>query len=91
MFQDNGMLLKPVFAIYSSSSSFNTKMLCLNKKVILITLELGTADFIIHHIHAFTIHVALLIYMKAILYARESRSLSSKLELGWLYPMIIYT
>ena len=91
MFQDNGMLLKPVFAIYSSSSSFNTKMLCLNKKVILITLELGTADFIIHHIHAFTIHVALLICMKAILYARESRSLSSKLELGWLYPMIIYT
>ena len=91
MFQDNGMLLKPVFAISSSSFSSNTKMLCLNKKVILITLELGTADFIIHHIHAFTIHVALLICMKAILYARESRSLSSKLELGWLYPMIIYT
>ena len=68
MFQDNGMLLKSVFAIYSSSFSSNTKILCLNKKVILIILELGTADFIIHHIHAFTIHVALLIYMKVDLY-----------------------
>lgn len=86
MFQDNGILLKPVFAICWSYFSSNTEMLCLHKKVILISLELGTADFIVHHIHAFTIHVALLICMKALLYARESRSLSSKLELGWIYP-----
>lgn len=86
MFQDNGLLLKPVFAIVSSYFSFDTKMLCLHKKVILISFELGTADFIVHHIHAFTIHITLLICMKAILYARESRSLSTKLELGWIYP-----
>jgi photosystem I P700 chlorophyll a apoprotein A1 len=86
MFQDNGMLLKPVFAICSSYFSSDTKMLCLYKKVILIRVELGTADFIVHHVHAFTIHIALLICMKALLYARESRPLSSKLELGWIYP-----
>lgn len=34
--------------------SFDIKML--DKKVIKITQELGTADFIVHHIHAFTIH-----------------------------------
>ena len=32
---------------------------------------LGPAGFIVHHIHAFTIHVALLILLKGILYARN--------------------
>jgi photosystem I P700 chlorophyll a apoprotein A1 len=61
-------------------------MSCLHKKVILISVELGTGDFIVHHIHAFTIHIALLICMKGILYARKSRFISLKLELGWIYP-----
>jgi len=86
MFRDNGMLLKPVFAIRSHIFSLDIKMSCLHKKVILISVDLGTGDFIVHHIHAFTIHIALLICMKAFLYARESRSLSLKLELGWIYP-----
>ena len=46
---------------------------------------LGTADFMVHHIHAFTIHVALLILSKDILYARNSRLVSDKLELGFRY------
>lgn len=58
----------------------------LDKKVIRITQELGTADFIVHHIHAFTIHVALLILSKGILYARNSRLVHDKLELGFRYP-----
>ena len=58
----------------------------LDKKVIRITQQLGTADFIVHHIHAFTIHVASLILSKAILYARNSRLVSDKLELGFRYP-----
>ena len=40
--------------------SFDIKML--DKKVIKITQELGTADFIVHHIHAFTIHTTLFIF-----------------------------
>ena len=47
---------------------------------------MGTADFIVHHIHAFTIHIALLILSKGILYARNSRLVSDKLELGFRYP-----
>lgn len=48
----------------------------LDKKIIRITQELGTADFIVHHIHAFTIHVTLLILSKGVLYARNSRFVS---------------
>ena len=35
--------------------------------------SLGTADFMVHHIHAFTIHTTALILMKAVLYTRSSR------------------
>ena len=47
---------------------------------------MGTADFLVHHIHAFTIHLPLLILSKGILYARNSRLVSDKLELGFRYP-----
>ena len=58
----------------------------LDKKVIKITQELGTADFIVHHIHAFTIHTTLFILSKGILYARNSRLVSDKFQLGFRYP-----
>jgi photosystem I P700 chlorophyll a apoprotein A1 len=86
MFQDNAISLKPVFAIFLHTFSLDTEVLCSHEKVVLMTLDLGTADFMVHHIHAFTIHVTLLICVKAFLYARGSRLLSSKLELGWIYP-----
>jgi len=40
----------------------------------------------VYHIHAFTIHVTLLILLKGLLYARSSRLVSDKLELGFRYP-----
>ena len=51
-----------------------------------ITQELGTADFLVHHIHAFTIHTTLLILSKGILYTRNSRLVSDKFQLGFRYP-----
>ena len=98
IFHDNSIQLKPVFAGWVQSEqsagakvhillrivSFDIKML--DKKVIRIAQELGTADFMVHHIHAFTIHIALLILSKGILYARNSRLVSDKLELGFRYP-----
>ena len=62
IFDDNSIQLKPLFASWVQSFpslSFDIKML--DKKVIKITQELGTADFLVHHIHAFTIHTTLLI------------------------------
>ncbi|KAL9989936.1 Photosystem I P700 chlorophyll a apoprotein A1 [Helianthus debilis subsp. tardiflorus] len=41
-------------------------------KVALLPIPLGTADFLVHHIHAFTIHVTVLILLKGVLFARSS-------------------
>jgi photosystem I P700 chlorophyll a apoprotein A1 len=94
IFHDNeisSIQLKPVFAGWVQRNLLTNHLVqldiaMLDKKVIRITQELGTADFIVHHIHAFTIHVALLILSKGILYARNSRLVSDKLELGFRYP-----
>ena len=87
MFTDNSIQLKPFLAIWVQSQtivSFDTEVL--DGKVVRCCQQLGTADFMVHHIHAFTIHVTLLILLKAILYARSSRLVSDKLELGFRYP-----
>jgi photosystem I P700 chlorophyll a apoprotein A1 len=82
MFADNSIGLKPVFVLLPLG--FDIEML--DGKVARLTQELSTADFMVHHIHAFTIHVTLLVLLKGILYARSSRLVSDKLELGWRYP-----
>jgi photosystem I P700 chlorophyll a apoprotein A1 len=84
IFHDNSIQLKPVLALMNSF--IQPDIFMLDKKLICITQELGTADFIVHHIHAFTIHVALLILSKGILYGRSSRLVSDKFDLGFRYP-----
>ena len=69
---DNSIQLKPVFAGKVLEMWFPR--------------ELGTGDFQVHHIHAFTIHLPLLILSKGILYARNSRFVCVKSELGFRYP-----
>merc|ERR1719410_1904022 len=98
IFYDNSIQLKPVFATWvQSEQSAGAKVHTLSRivsfdvevldgKVIRMTQELGTADFMVHHIHAFTIHTTLLILLKGVLYARNSRLVSDKLELGFRYP-----
>ena len=87
MFSDNSIQLKPILTIWVQSLrliSYDIEIL--DRKVILMSQEFGTADFMVHHIHAFTIHVALLIILKGVLYARSSRLISDKSELGFRYP-----
>jgi photosystem I P700 chlorophyll a apoprotein A1 len=55
-------------------------------KVAMSAIPLGTADLMIHHIHAFTIHVTVLILLKGVLYARSSRLIPDKSELGFRFP-----
>nr|Q9AL93.2 RecName: Full=Photosystem I P700 chlorophyll a apoprotein A1; AltName: Full=PsaA [Prochlorothrix hollandica] len=55
-------------------------------KVAMSAIPLGTADFMVHHIHAFTIHVTVLILLKGVLYARNSRLVPDKAELGFAFP-----
>ncbi|KAG9438783.1 hypothetical protein H6P81_021263 [Aristolochia fimbriata] len=60
-------------------------MIC-RGKVALLPIPLGTADFLVHHIHAFTIHVTVLILLKGVLFARSSRLIPDKANLGFRFP-----
>lgn len=91
IFDDNSIILKPVFAVIiqlvlEESRLVSLDIKILDKKLPYGTQELETTDFIVHHIHAFTIHLPLLILSKGILYASNSRLVSDKLELGFGYP-----
>lgn len=55
-------------------------------KVAMMPIALGTADFLIHHIHAFTIHVTVLVLFKGVLFARGSRLVPDKANLGFRFP-----
>ncbi|MGJ3253400.1 MAG: photosystem I core protein PsaA [Elainellaceae cyanobacterium] len=55
-------------------------------KVAMMPITLGTADFLIHHIHAFTIHVTVLVLLKGVLFARNSRLIPDKSNLGFRFP-----
>ncbi|KAL9990525.1 putative photosystem I [Helianthus debilis subsp. tardiflorus] len=88
MFSDTAIQLQPVFAQWIQ----NTHALApgatapVGGKVALLPIPLGTADFLVHHIHAFTIHVTVLILLKGVLFARSSRLIPDKANLGFRFP-----
>lgn len=49
-------------------------------------VPLGTADFLIHHIHAFQIHVTTLVLLKGTLDARSTSLIPDKYTLGFRFP-----
>lgn len=55
-------------------------------RVAMMPIPLGTSDFLVHHIHAFTIHVTVLILLKGVLFARSSRLIPDKYNLGFRFP-----
>jgi len=68
------------------SEVFNGKVVEVGGKIAMSPIPLGTADFMIHHIHAFTIHVTLLILLKGVLFSRSSRLIPDKAQLGFRFP-----
>ncbi|CAN1209400.1 photosystem I core protein PsaA [Tumidithrix helvetica PCC 7403] len=70
----------------SVSPIFGGDVLAIGGKVAAAPMVLGTADFLVHHIHAFTIHVTVLILLKGVLFARNSRLVPDKSELGFRFP-----
>jgi photosystem I P700 chlorophyll a apoprotein A1 len=74
------------YASAGVSPVFGGDTLIIGNKVAAGHIALGTADFLIHHIHAFTIHVTVLILLKGVLYARSSRLIPDKAELGFRFP-----
>ncbi|CAN6801439.1 unnamed protein product [Brassica oleracea] len=61
------------------------ELVAVGGKVALLPIPLGTADFLVHHIHAFTIHVTVLILLKGVLFARSSRLIPDKANLGFRF------
>jgi len=87
MFTDVAMPLKPIFATWVQSlrpAAFDLETL--DQRVVTLAQELGTADFLTHHIHAFTVHCTVLVFIKGGLYARCSSLVSDKVVLGVRYP-----
>jgi photosystem I P700 chlorophyll a apoprotein A1 len=62
-------------ALSGVSEVFGGSVVAVAGKVAAAPMTLGTADFMVHHIHAFTIHVTVLILLKGVLYSRSSRTL----------------
>ncbi|MFN6560234.1 MAG: photosystem I core protein PsaA [Nostoc sp. ChiSLP01] len=73
-------------ALEPVSYVFGGGILAVGGKVAAAPIALGTADFLIHHIHAFTIHVTVLILLKGVLFARSSRLIPDKANLGFRFP-----
>ncbi|KAJ1254903.1 hypothetical protein BS78_K309000 [Paspalum vaginatum] len=62
------------------------ELVAIGGKVTLLPIPLGTTDFLVHHIHAFTIHVTVLILLKVVLFAHSSRLIPDKANLGFRFP-----
>ncbi|MDM3849546.1 MAG: photosystem I core protein PsaA [Aphanizomenon gracile PMC627.10] len=73
-------------ALQVVSHAFGGGIVAIGDKIAMMPITLGTADFMVHHIHAFTIHVTVLILIKGVLYARSSRLIPDKANLGFRFP-----
>jgi photosystem I P700 chlorophyll a apoprotein A1 len=68
------------------SPIFGGDIIAVGGKVSMMPMALGTADFMVHHIHAMTIHITVLILLKGVLFARSSRLIPDKAKLGFGFP-----
>ena len=73
-------------SLATASYAFGGDVISVGNKVAMMPISLGTADFMVHHIHAFTIHVTVLILVKGFLFARNSRLIPDKSNLGFRFP-----
>ena len=73
-------------ALTTASYAFGGDIVAIGSKIAMMPIKLGTADFMVHHIHAFTIHVTVLILFKGVLFARNSRLIPDKANLGFRFP-----
>nr|UAD84198.1 photosystem I P700 apoprotein A1 [Gracilaria changii] len=73
-------------ALATASYAFGGDIIAINNKIAMMPIKLGTADFMVHHIHAFTIHVTVLILVKGFLFSRNSRLIPDKSNLGFRFP-----
>nr|QCI06296.1 photosystem I P700 apoprotein A1 [Dictyurus purpurascens] len=73
-------------SLTTASYAFGGDIISIGDKIAMMPIKLGTADFMVHHIHAFTIHVCVLILVKGFLFSRNSRLIPDKSNLGFRFP-----
>ncbi|MCD7456674.1 hypothetical protein HAX54_032730, partial [Datura stramonium] len=73
------------FSYFRFSFSFSL-VVAVGGKVALLPIPFGTTDFLVHHIHEFTIHETVLILLKGVLFARNSHLIPDKANLGFCFP-----
>jgi len=73
-------------SLATASYVFGGNIISVANKIAIAPIKLGTADFMVHHIHAFTIHVTVLILVKGFLFSRNSRLIPDKSDLGFRFP-----
>ena len=85
LFSDTSLALRPVVALWAQSAlgveAWRSGSIAAGR-----ILGLGTSDTLVHHVHAFTIHVTTLILLKGVLFARSSRLVADKSTLGFRFP-----
>ena len=78
-FGDGALASTPLLSRLSLSSKAIAGLLVYN-------IKLSTSDFLVTHIHSFTIHTTVLILLKGALVNRSSRLVPDKVTLGFRYP-----
>ncbi len=84
-----GLPTSPVWTPAGITSAANitaSQVLAVGDKISAAPIPLGTADFLVHHIFALCIHVTVLILLKGVLFARSSRLIPDKANLGFRFP-----
>ncbi len=85
LFSDSAIILSPVFGLMFQQL-FTPEIYASGSVVSSGVRLVGTADTLVHHVHAFTIHVTTLILLKGVLFARSSRLVADKSLLGFRFP-----
>jgi photosystem I P700 chlorophyll a apoprotein A1 len=70
----------------TASYVFGGEISVVDGRIGIMPIGLGTSDFLVHHIHAFNIHVAALILLKGVLFARSSALIPDKADQGFRFP-----
>lgn len=85
LFADGSIALKPYFGLIGQNIVLPSSEVVGRVASHSVSLT-GTADTLVHHVHAFTIHVTALILLKGVLFARSSRLVSDKHTIGFRFP-----
>lgn len=70
---------------FATSSVWGGNIIAVNDKIAMMPIVLGTSDFLVHHIHAFTIHVTVLILLKVVGRYGPLYIVCRKTKLGYVY------